>query len=86
MKERSIDNVHGRTNKSALVEHSHSTSHHICIERAYLIAREDNYNKRRIREAMEIEKRNNNLNKDDGLKLCNTWKPLINKIKRNWKG
>ena len=33
---------------------------------------EDNYNKRRIREVVEIEKMNNNLNKDDGLKLSNT--------------
>ena len=31
LKEHSVDIVHGRTNKSA--EHSHSTSHHICIEK-----------------------------------------------------
>ena len=51
-----------------------------------MISREDNYNKRRISEVVEIEKKNNNLNKDDGLKLSNTWKPFINKIKRNWEG
>ena len=66
-------------------EHSHNTSHQVCIEKYSLIAKEDNYNKRRIREAVEIEKRNNNLNKDNCLKLSNTWKPLINKIKMNWK-
>ena len=87
LKEHSTDIFHGRTNKSVLAEHSHITSHHVCIEKSSLIAKEDNYNKRRIREVVEIEKkRNNNLNKDDGLKLSNTWKPLINKIKRNCKG
>ena len=49
LKEHSIDNVHGRTNKYALVEHSHNTSHQVYIEKNSLIAREDNYNKRRIR-------------------------------------
>ena len=38
-----------------------------------------------IREAVEIEKINNNLNKDDGLRLSNTWRHLINKIMGNWK-
>ena len=80
------DIIHGWTNKSALEEHSRNASHQVCIEKASLIAKEDNYNKRRIREAVEIDKMNNNLNKDDGLKLSNTWKTLINKIKRNWKG
>ena len=65
-----------------LAKNSHNTSHHVCIENTSLISREDNYNKRRIREAVEIEKMNNNLNKDDGLKLSNTWKHLINKIKK----
>ena len=78
--------VHRQTNKFALAENSHSIYHHVCIKKASLISREDNYNKRRIREAVEIEKTNNNLNKDDGLKLSNTWKTVINKIKRNWKG
>ena len=86
LKEHYVDIVHGRINKYVLEEHSHSTSHHVCIEKYSLIAREDNYNKRRIRKTVEIEKMNNNLNKDDGLKLSNTWKPLINKIKRKWKG
>ena len=63
-----------------LAKNSHNTSHHVCIENTSLISREDNYNKRRIREVVEIEKRNNNLNKDDGLNISNTWKPLINKI------
>ena len=85
LKEHSADIIHGRINRSALAEHSHNTSHQVCIEKYSLISREDNYNKRRIREVMEIEKRENNLNKDDDLKLCNTWKLLINKIKRKGK-
>ena len=85
LKEHSTNIIHGRTNKSAFVEHSHNTSHQVCIEKASRIAREDSYNKRIIIEVVEIEKINNNLNKDDGLKLSNTWKHLINKIKGNWK-
>ena len=50
MKEHSADIVHGQTKKSALANHSHSTHHHVCIEKASLIAREENYNKRRIRD------------------------------------
>ena len=82
LKEHSVIISYRRINRYALVEHSYNTSHQVCIENSSLITREDNYNKRRIREAVEIE---NNLNKDDGLKLSNTWKPLINKIKRKGK-
>ena len=36
---------------------------------------------RRIREAIEIEKHPNNLNRDDGWKLSKSWAPIINRIK-----
>jgi len=71
-----------RSEKSGLAEHACSSSHYICIEQAKLIHKEDHYLKRRVKESIEIEKTSNNMNRDDGLKLSNTWKPLINKIKK----
>ena len=50
---------------------------------AVLITIEEQYDRRRMREALEIEKRNNTLNKDEGLKLSDTWKPVINLIKKH---
>jgi len=72
-----------RSEKSGLAEHACSSSHYICIEQARLIHKEDHYLKRRVKEAIEIEKTSNNMNRDDGLKLSNTWKPLINKTKKH---
>ena len=37
--------------------------------------------KRKVREALEIEKYPNNLNQDDGLKLKEAWKPIIKKLR-----
>jgi hypothetical protein len=42
------------------------------------------YYKRKIREALEIEKIVNNINRDDGLKLREAWKPIVQLIKNNW--
>ena len=51
------------------------------MEDARVITLEDYYNKRRICEANEIEKHPKNFNKDGGLILCNSWKPLIHPLK-----
>ena len=83
LKEHSADIVHNRIKNSALAKHSHNTSHQICMEKASLIAREEHYYKRRVRESLDIEKRDKTLNKDDGLKLNELWRPTINQIKRN---
>jgi hypothetical protein len=66
-----------------LVEHSHNTGHHICVKDTKIIARMDHYGKIKIREAMEIKLNENNLNKDEGLKLIKTWKPILQKLKIN---
>ena len=47
------------------------------MEDAKLISKEYHYLKRKIKEAIEIEKKKNNMNHDDGLNIINTWKPLI---------
>ena len=53
------------------------------MEDAKVIATEDHYNKRRIREAIDIEKHPQNINRDDGLDLSNSWKPLIQTLRKN---
>ena len=83
LKEHTTDICRDRSYKYVLTEHSHNTSHHICIDKMRLLAREEHYTKRRIREAVEIEKRNNTLNRGDNLKLNNSWKPVIDKLKRS---
>ena len=64
-----------------MAEHSSRTNHHVCIEEAKIIALEEHYNKRCIREAIEIEKHPRNFNREDGLILCEAWKPIIHAIR-----
>ena len=79
IKEHCADIRHEIIKKSEISEHSQKTNHHICIEDAKVIAIEENYNKRRIQEVIKIEKHENNFNRDDGLILSKTWKPIIHK-------
>ena len=64
-----------------MADHSHNTAHHICMEKEKLIVIEGHQIKRNMREAMAIEKRNNTLNRDNGLKLSNTWRPILNRLR-----
>jgi hypothetical protein len=64
-----VDLRHNRIKRPALVEHLHDIGHHICVKNAKFITIMDHYGKRKIWEAMEIEINENNLNKDEGLKL-----------------
>ena len=72
LKEHCANIFHGRSKTSAIAEYSQNTNHHICIEDAKVIAMEYHYNKRRIREAIDIEKHPQNINRHDGLDLCNS--------------
>ena len=49
----------------------------MCFENAEVLASIPHYYKRRIREALEIKKFADNLNKDDGLKLKEAWIPVV---------
>jgi len=62
---------------SALAEHSFSSKHHIRLEDTKILAKEDHFFKRRIKEAIEILKHPNNLNRDNGLEISENWIPLI---------
>ena len=85
LKEHSVDIIHGQINNSALAEHSITFKHHILMEDTKVITNIDqnHYTRRRVREAIEIEKHPLNINQDDGWKLRRTWAPTINQLKNN---
>ena len=68
---------HSRSRSSALVGHAEKTNHHICIEDVEVIARIDHFHHRKLREALEIEKRSVNLNRDDGWSVSRCWIPAL---------
>ena len=72
-KEHGADIRLGRIKTSALVEHSNKTFHHICLEEAVIIAKENHHFKRKIREALEIFKHPHNLNRDGDLDISRNW-------------
>jgi len=80
LKEHTADIKNERSRTSALAEHSSKTKHHVCLESARIIAREDNYHKRKIREAIEIMKYPQNLNRDNGSEISGNWLPLIKQM------
>lgn len=67
------------TDKSAIAEHSCTTSHQILFDQTTVVARVPQYFPRIIRESIEIVKNSNNFNRDDSYKLPTAWKPVINK-------
>ena len=66
-----------KTEKSAIAEHFHNTNHSIDFENTKVIAKIDNYRDRTIREAIEIIKHPNNINKEDGYRLSKNWHPAL---------
>ena len=80
LKEHVVDIKNGRSRTSALAKHSSKTKHHVCLEDAKVIAREDNYHKRKIKEAIEIMKFPQNLNNGNGSEISGNWLPLIRQI------
>lgn len=77
LKKHSADIRNERTHSSALAEHVGKTNHHICLEDAKVIAKEDHHFKRKVREAIEIIKHPRNLNRDGGLEISKNWNPLL---------
>ena len=77
LREHGADIRNQRIHTSALAEHSERSKHHICLEEASLLAQENHYFKRRFREAIEIIKHPNNLNRDGGFEVSKSWVPLI---------
>ena len=77
IQEHAADINHNRSKTSALAEHSSKTNHHICIEDSCVMAKIEHYHHRKFREAIEIQKHHDNLNRDDGWKISDNWIPTI---------
>ena len=75
--EHGTDIKHGRTRSFALAKHADKSKHHICIQEAQVVARVSHFHHRKLREALEIEKRHNNLNRDDGWNISRSWVPVL---------
>ncbi|CAG9563497.1 unnamed protein product [Danaus chrysippus] len=81
VKEHISDVRNRRASKSAVCEHAlDKPSHYIRFDKPQILAREDRYIPRLIREAIEIKK-HPNFNREDGWNLSNTWDPLLKNIK-----
>ncbi|XP_045501401.1 uncharacterized protein LOC123698697 [Colias croceus] len=84
LKEHIADINHRRHKKSAVCEHTLDNNHFIRFDQPQILARENKFFPRLVREAIEIKK-HPNFNREDGLKLSNTWDPVIKNLKSHVK-
>ncbi|KAJ4440178.1 hypothetical protein ANN_08316 [Periplaneta americana] len=68
---------YGPYEKSAIALHSADSGHAIEFDNIKLIDKEDNLYRRLVKEAFHIEQHPNNINKDEGLQLSNSWGSLF---------
>ena len=66
--------------KSAIAEHAIGENHHIDFDQSEMVAMEDRFWTRKIKEALLI-KRHSNFNQDTGLALSDIWNPYTRHIR-----
>jgi hypothetical protein len=71
-----------QTEKSALAEHSLQQDHKIWFQNTKTLSKTSGYMEHLIMEAIQVEIHPNNLNREDGLRLSTTWKPILKLMKR----
>ena len=62
---------------SAVKDHIHETGHKISIDNVKIIDKEENWHRRKIREAIQIARRSPTLNRDKGLELPPVYNSLL---------
>lgn len=81
IREHIADVKHRRNNKSAVCDHIlDNTRHYIRFDKAQILAKENRFHPRMIREAIEIKK-HPNFNREEGWVLPAAWDPVVNKLK-----
>ena len=84
VREHKSDLKHGRTDSSAVADHCYNSvgSQEIVFSETKVLCKPPGYHQRFVHEAIQIYKHRHNFNRDDGYKLSNQRKDVINHAKK----